>query len=327
VEYARRGVLDEALDSLSRAASLPLVLFGVKDTDQISPDLVQRLGELPGYLFHTVDAMAPGGRAVDPNLVNPLTGRMMTGSSSGGCQNILLGINDLALATDGGGSVLAPALATGLYSIMAKGLGLKGRRPRVSTDNIEFVPGIGLISHSYEICAQAVSHLTGVEAGAISPPLVVRPREPGLAPLLEAVLAALGPVPVVEPPVACDRPGLIAFVQEQFARSSLVLSFEGPVDLHGYGDSVLGSWGEGGRAMQGRGGKDLLKVANMVDATALSIPALELACGVLVLAAPGREAGGAALALGAKLAAALPRPRLYEEYFGRAGSRPAPGYI
>ena len=44
----------------------------------------------------------------------------MTGSSSGSCINILLGINDFALGTDGGGSVLGPAMSTGLYSIMAK---------------------------------------------------------------------------------------------------------------------------------------------------------------------------------------------------------------
>lgn len=330
VDYARRGSLDEAYAILTEDPQGHLRLFGVKNTDQISGDLVQKLKGLPGFIFHTVDTMAPGGRAVDPNLVNPLTGRMMTGSSSASCINILLGINDLALATDGGGSVLAPAIATGLYSIMAKGLGLKGSRFRISSDSIQFVPGIGLISHSYDLCTQAITHLTGVEVSAAPcPPLaLIKPRDPQLYPVMEQVRSALkAEVSILENPSCQDRNSMIAFLETEFKRSPLILSFEGPVDLEGYGDSVLGVWGNLGQAVQAKGGKDLLKVANMVDATAVGVPAQELACGVLILAAPGRETGSAALALGAVLAKSLPRPQLFEEYFIRGWTRWGAGYI
>ena len=258
VEYSRRSAIDEAYALLIQEPQRPICLFGVKDTDQISREVVQKLEGLPGHVFHTVDTMAPGGRAVDPNLVNPLTGRMMTGSSSASCVNILLGINDLALATDGGGSVMAPAISTGLYSIMAKGLGLKGSRPRVSTDSIQFVPGIGVISHSYELCLQAITHLTGVDMNqAPWPPMVlIRPRNPRLHPVVERVQAVLGTeVRILEDPACPDRYSMIAFLNAEFKRSPLILSIEGPVDLEGYGDSVLGVWGALGQAVQAGGAR------------------------------------------------------------------------
>ena len=276
--------------------------------------------------------MAAGGRAIDPNLVNPLTGRVMTGSSSGSCVNILLGINDLAVGTDGGGSVLAPALATGLYSIMAKGLGLKGASSRVSTDSIEFVPGLGVISHSYYLCCQALNHLTGLEKKPLSQPkiVVVRPGEEGMAAVMSSVMAELADkadVELVDCPLEPGRPAAIAFLESVFSRTQLVVSFEGPIDLLGYGDSVLGGFGQRGNELQDRGGKSLLKVANMVDATAVAIPAPQLSCGVMVMAPSGKYNGGAAIELGSWLVPALPLPKLFYDYFPGGWSRSGGGYI
>ena len=75
--------------------------------------------EAEGFLTHTRDRMSLGGRAVDMQLVNPLTGRHMTGSSSGTALNVFYGINDLGVGTDGGGSVLAPAAALNLYGFIS----------------------------------------------------------------------------------------------------------------------------------------------------------------------------------------------------------------
>jgi len=332
VEYARQGAVDEAFTILSHNPEQVLHLFGIKDTDQIPRAVAEGLQELPGFIFHTVDKMASGGRALDPNLVNPLTGRVMTGSSSASCINILLGINDLAVGTDGGGSVLAPAFSTGLYSIMAKGLGLKGHRSRVSTDSIPFFPGLGIISHSYDLCLKAVSHLSGVESGVSSRPrlAMVQPRGPHLKEVLQVcmdVLSSQAEIEVLDNPACSDRPGMLDFLQREFARFSLLLSFEGPVDLMGYGDSVLGKWGSVGRELQTAGGKELMKVANMMDATAVGIPAGELSSGVLVMAPPGKDSGQTALAVGALLAEALPQPQLFQDYFFQAWSRPGWGYI
>lgn len=330
VEYARRDAVDEAAGILTQDPSQSLCLFGIKNTSQIDRDVSVRLQELPGFIFHTVDRMAPGGRAIDPNLINPLTGRMMTGSSSASCVNILLGINDLAVGTDGGGSLLAPALATGLYSIMAKGLGLKGRRQRVSTDAIPFVPGLGVISHTFALGARAAAYLADVEPGLpqVLKIVVVRPREERLASVLSqtaGILASRAELEYYDNPRCPDRPAQIEFLHSLFARFQLVLSFEGPIDLYGYGDSVMGVWGAAGRAIQDSGGKDLLKVANMVDATAVGIPAAELGSGVLILAPPGKTAGSAAIALGTVLAEGLPLPKLFRDYFGQVQA--GPGYI
>ena len=73
-------------------------------------------------LLHTLDRKALGGRAVDAALVNPLTLRAMTGSSSGTALNVLYHINDLGLGTDGGGSVLAPAASVNLYAFISPSL-------------------------------------------------------------------------------------------------------------------------------------------------------------------------------------------------------------
>ncbi|WP_300963560.1 amidase family protein, partial [Faecalibaculum rodentium] len=84
--------------------------MGVKNVRQIPADLVKKL-EGNGFALHTLDRHSHNGRAVDYNLHNPITGRPMTGSSSGTAINVFLGINDLGIGTDGGGSVLAPAAA------------------------------------------------------------------------------------------------------------------------------------------------------------------------------------------------------------------------
>lgn len=332
VEYARRGVVDEAAAILSADPGQTISLFGIKDTAQIVRAIPERLGELPGFIFHTLDRMAPGGRAIDPNLVNPLTGRVMTGSSSGSCVNILLAINDLAVGTDGGGSVLAPALATGLYSIMAKGLGLKGISAKRSTDSIKFVPGLGIISHSYDLCLQAVSKLTEIEVLPTERPemAVIKPMDNRLAQVFEQTAAALAPKAILkfyDHPRCSERPALIDYLRLLFAKAQLVLSFEGPVDLYGYGDSVLGELGMIGRGEQGNGGKSFLKVTNMVEATAIGIPAQEIGSGVLVMAPPGSGPGSAALAVGKWLTQALPRPKLFAEYFIQSWARSGAGYL
>jgi hypothetical protein len=55
-------------------------------------------------VFLTIDKAAHLGRAIDPDLNNPITYREMTGSTSGSPINILRGLNDFAIGTDGGGS-------------------------------------------------------------------------------------------------------------------------------------------------------------------------------------------------------------------------------
>lgn len=140
-----------------------LLTFGVKDHGAIPRELVRRLSGASDCLMLTVDHMADLGRSVDTELMNPLTYRPMTGSTSGGPINVLKGINDFCVGTDGGGSVLAPALATNLYAVMCKGLGLVADGETVSTDGLAFRGGIGFIGRSLEVLAHAAELAYGSE--------------------------------------------------------------------------------------------------------------------------------------------------------------------
>ncbi|AOT70360.1 amidase family protein [Geosporobacter ferrireducens] len=332
VVYFRKEVLEEAVVTLTEDPMASLVLFGVKNTVQIGPALVQRLKGIKGFLFHTVDKMSERGRAIDVDLINPLTGRVMTGSSSGSCVNILRGINDIAIGTDGGGSVLAPAMSTGLFSIMGKGLGLKGSHPRISTDNINFIPGIGVISHDYDLCKKAIGALSNMKEIGCSDiqnrkARVAVPKEGSVRlpngkdmrrQLDKVVNEISGFVEIVEKDFKHieDRHLAISTCEELFNEDiDMIITLEGPIDVYGTGDSVLGLFGQTGRDIQNNSGKYLLKVANMIDGTAITIPSDELGMGILIVGKKGVESGKLAIALGDRIRTLFPKPDLFERYF------------
>lgn len=326
VTYYNKSVMDDAVTTLRENPQSTIKLFGVKDTNQISLDVVNKLKEQEGFIFHTTDKMAEGGRAIDINLINPLTGKVMTGSSSGSCVNILLGVNDLAIGTDGGGSVLAPAISTGLYSIMGKGLGLKGNTLRKSTDNLEFVPGIGVISHDFRICKKAINALVPRDLGSNEQPLRIAIPKKGstrlpsgidMNSLLQRITDNLDNIEVVEieGELPQERSEAISLLNNLFKEVDLVITAEGPVDLYNLGDSVLGQWGSTGAGEQSNSGKYLVKVANMANATAVTIPTEELATGVLIIAPPGIKEGLRAINFAEKIADLYQRPQLFTRYF------------
>jgi hypothetical protein len=326
----QRSMIEEAVSALENSVE-NLTLFGVKDTNQISRDLVNRLQKQPGFVFHTIDAMSERGRAVDVERINPLTGRAMTGSSSGSCMNIVKGINDLAIGTDGGGSVLAPALSTQLFSILGKGMGLMGQTKKKSTDELAFVPGIGVISHDYQRCVEAMRTLCAITQEEWN----VAQAEFRLAiPLAKGVClpdgrdmhAALKPyignlsknvsVQSVAVPDLQDRRESMVFLKDLFAQGfDAMLTLEGPIDLHGYGDSVMGVWGKTGMNEQRSSGKYLVKTANLIDATAITIPTEELATGLLLIAKPGRKSGVHLMKIANAFVDQIDRPVLYQRYF------------
>jgi len=91
--------------------------FGVKNSLYLTNAMEEKLKQCSYYL-HTRDQSSLGGRAIDTDLKNPITGLPMTGSSSGTAINVFLGINDIGMGTDGGGSVLAPAISLNLFSVI-----------------------------------------------------------------------------------------------------------------------------------------------------------------------------------------------------------------
>lgn len=148
VDYTRDEVIEEALALILQEKEV--FLLGVKNTESISPEIISKL-KAHGFLFHTLDQIGEKGRAVYTQLINPLTARAMTGSSATTCIHVLQDINHIGIGTDGGGSVLAPALSCSLYAIMAKGMGLSVAKTKISTDGISFQAGIGEIGTSHNL--------------------------------------------------------------------------------------------------------------------------------------------------------------------------------
>lgn len=328
------------------------VRVGLKDTEAIPVEVAARLTGAPGCLWLTLDRPAPGGRAVDTGLANPLTGRPMTGSTSGGAVNVLEGINDLALGTDGGGSVLGPAMACQLFSVLGAGLGLQGRGQGLSTDGRAFVPGLGLIARSLTVACRGLDllldepvalTLLGLDGGLSptgeaalrrvrrvvvpAPGSLTRPdgldMHAGLRPALER-LAAYGIQPVPLDMSGAEERGR-ALEALAGAADDLVLTLEGPVDWYGLGDSVLGGLGGPAAAEQAAAGKYLLRAANMAGATAVTVPVGRISSGFLLIAPPGRAWAESALAAAAALAGVWPVPDLLLRYFG-PGRRRRPGF-
>jgi hypothetical protein len=323
---------DMLIDAAAKLVRYPrIATIGIKDTAQISRSTIRQLVENGAYVWHTIDAMAEGGRAVDSSLLNPLTFRPMTGSSSATALNVLSGINDIGLGTDGGGSVLAPALSLNLAAIMAKGLGLSGNETRKSTDRISFTPGIGVISHSFELARDAVLTIIQAELPAVNysnlriavceAGQIVLPDGSDMNERLSGVVAQLRQwgcsVETAGFPSFCDRLSAIQAIEALFQDYDLLLTYEGPVDIWGIGDSVFGSMGDTAKAIQQQAGKYLIKIANMVNATAVAIPSSEVASGIVLAAREGREAGLQALGLAGELTRLFPPPELFMDYFMR----------
>ncbi len=307
-------------------------LLGVKNTSQITQEIVDKLTEDQTFLLHTIDKMARGGRAVDPELINPLTLRVMTGSSSGGCINILRGINDLAIGTDGGGSVLAPAASVSLYSLMAKGMGLQGTKKRNSTDHLEFKPGLGFISHDFKLCLLALKKVLTQEQWALAGEVeleknltialpevgsVLLPHGEDMAAVTAEIEAELSDFNLnrIDLKGGEDRKNAIEIIKKAFAQGNeIIITAEGPVDYYGYGDSVSGSF-KIAEAAQKQSGKYLMRAANLVNATAITIPTDRLGVALVLLARPGIESGFKVIKLAERLQKCYKRPELFDRYF------------
>ncbi|GMA62822.1 amidase family protein [Alicyclobacillus fastidiosus] len=287
-------------------------LFGVKDTSQISREMIDRLAKDPRFVWMSVDRMAPHGRAIDPELVNPLTGRRMTGSTSGGPVNILRGIHDLAIGTDGGGSILGPAIATQLVGINGKGLGLVGRQPSKSTDGYPLTVGIGAISHTFALARDAIEVLLGRPLSGRSEGLRIALDEAAPRGALATLNQHFAKVESFSKQGAFQREVGIKLLESLFEHSDVVVSYEGPVDVDAYSDSLAT-----GQHVDDRGGKFLLRCANIVNATAVAIPDEHPARGFVVMAPEGYQHACNALSVAESLAAQSSKTDLYEDYFIR----------
>ncbi|WP_051251805.1 amidase family protein [Psychrilyobacter atlanticus] len=292
--------------------------IGIKNNKNIERDFIKKICDGDEFIWHTIDSGSDRGRAVDIKLKNPITGSLMTGSSSGTAINVLYGINDLGIGTDGGGSIIYPAMSLNLYSLMGKGIGLHGKYTKESTDGISFTPGIGFISHEFDVIEKAIKKLgydldselnASMRIGTININKIENKE------LFKKIKLNFDKREInIEDEFNDDRNELMKSLKEIFENKDIIITYENDIEIDGLGDSVFGSLGKKSRKNQKNSKKVLGKVANMMNLTVVTIPDERLASGVIILAREGVEYGIEALKIASKLSGEY-LPKLYYRYF------------
>lgn len=304
--------------------------FGIKNTKDIPDSLIDILRRNPHFLWTTVDKMAYIGRSIDVELANPLTYRYMTGSTSGGAINILLGINDIAIGTDGGGSVLAPALSCNLFSVLGKGFGLVAKKDALSTDDIPFQPGIGFIANKWCDLESVLNTVTPIkwmpkeEQLKIVIPEQGNCRLPDGEDMYERIMSYLAGL-IAEYEVIMykfediyDRIQTLKDTKYIFEvlKADIILTFEGPIDVFGYDETIPRSFeGKVAQAITMPRSKGIVKVANIYNCTAFTIPSDHLASGFVVCISEGEDNAVKAFGIAKKISNTMKRPKVFNKYF------------
>ena len=288
---------------------------GIKDVEQIPHSVAEKL-KMHHYYLHTLDRASLGGRAIDIHLINPITGRPMTGSSSGTAINVFCGINDLGIGTDGGGSVLSPSMSLNLFGLISPLIEKENmcKYTRTSTDGITFYPSIGLISRDFNMIKDAFGILLDYEF-----------KENATQNVLISHKVNLNFIQEEFPVSDASRNEMIEFLKERISLYDVILDKEGPIDLFGFGDTVFGHFDERTQDMQVRAQKCLSKVANMVDATAVVIPTKELSCAYILMCESKIEKIEKMLTLAATLVEK--QDALCENYFADTSKYIRKGYL
>ena len=115
------------------------------------------------------------------------------------------------------------------------------------------------------------------------------------------------------PDIYGERKENINFLEQVLPTVDFLISKEGPVDVEGFGDSVFGHFDERTKQIQWKAKKGLLRVANMVGATAISIPTDEL--GVSYLGICESIPSKIAVMIGKMEKLVIPQDELIESYF------------
>ena len=290
------------------------ILVGIKNVPSIPNTLMHKL-EKCGYALHTVDRKSQlAGRAVDTQLINPITGHYMSGSSSGTALNVFAGINDLGIGNDGGGSVLAPAMCLNILGFIS---GLieadREKKQSVNTDGMTAGNSLGFMARERKILYRAIRDSIGIEASEDFGTVYSDREYPGIPSKTVELKDAFLP-----------RQELTEYLKQLLKECDVLVLQEGPVDLEGFGDSLFGHFDERTRELQKRSGKGYLRVCNTAGATAMAIPGKELGCATLLICESVPEKVARLL----KVSEAVPevRDELIERYFLNIDSYRNEGY-
>ena len=254
--------------------------FGVKNSLYLTNAMEEKLKQCSYYL-HTRDQSSLGGRAIDIDLKNPITGLPMTGSSSGTAINVFLGINDIGMGTDGGGSVLAPAISLNLFSVIDPLLFHEERKKeieKVSTDGISFMPSIGLISRNLNLLRELYFKLRVLEDS--NQRVKIQVGDKNICKMLNDEEVDLD---TFEGKYTDERLELIETTKRRLEKYDIIVSKEGPVDLKGFGDTVFGHFDDKTKKIQIDANKGLIRIANMIKCFALTVPSGELSTAYVIL--------------------------------------------
>ncbi|WP_294561452.1 amidase family protein [uncultured Traorella sp.] len=249
------------------------ILVGIKNVASIPNTLMKKL-EPHGFGLHTIDKKSQlAGRAVDTQLINPITGHYMSGSSSGTALNVFAGINDLGIGNDGGGSVLAPAMCVNIYGMISK-LIEKDRNIslKANTDGIVAGNSIGFMARDREILFKAFEVATGITKADGYGKVFSDQKYEGIDSTIIDVMEAHAP-----------RNELTAYLKDVLKQCDVLMVTEGPVDLYGFGDSLFGHFDSRTQEIQKAANKGYVRVCNIAEATALAIPQKGLGMATLLM--------------------------------------------
>ena len=249
------------------------ILTGIKNISSIPNTLMHKL-EKRGFALHTIDRKSQlAGRAVDTELINPITGRWMSGSSSGTAVNVFAGINELGIGNDGGGSVLAPAMCVNIYGFISKLIEPdREQNIKKNTDGMSAGNSLGFMARDRKILFKAIKGSTGIEAAEEYGKVYSDCVYPGIDSKVIELEDAFLP-----------RQELTEFLKKILKECDVLILKEGPVDLEGFGDSLFGHFDERTKRIQNLSGKGYLRVCNTAEATALAIPDKGLGCATLLI--------------------------------------------
>ncbi len=278
VSYVNPLVVDQVSHSIEKNGFA--YYMGVKDTHIIPQSFLKKL-EDGGFLLHTKDVMAPGGRAIDVYHRNPLTDRFMTGSSSGTALNVFYHINDLGIGTDGGGSVLAPAASLNLYGFISPCMEQEklAKFEKISTDGISFSPSLGFISRDFETLEKAIT--TTLSLGNSKEIKLKVPQG------VSCNYSKTEEIPWID--LTQDRKQLIEFLNSHISKGQALLSKEGPIDNVGIGDTIFGHFDHRTKEIQKASNKGLMRVVNICGFSAFCLPQKELGCTIVLICQSNTE--------------------------------------
>ena len=290
------------------------IYVGIKNTSSIPNTLMHKL-EDKGYALHTIDKKSSlAGRAVDLDLINPITGHYMSGSSSGTAINVFAGINDLGIGNDGGGSVLAPAMCVNIYGFISRLIEEDRENSlKKNTDGMLAGNSLGFMARDRQILYQAIKDSCDIRSDDDYGKVY---SDQSYENISSEVITLKDPF--------LDRKELSPYLEDLLQKCDVLLISEGPVDLYGFGDSLFGHFDERTKKIQNDSGKGYLRVCNTAKATAMCIPKKELGCAYLLICESKKEKVAKLLKLSESIEDV--RDELIERYFGDINSYFNDGY-